>query len=200
MKCPRCGKQEIRVLESRSAEGGQSVRRRRECMSCGYRFTTYERIEFMPIMVIKRDGSRESFNRNKILQGVMRACQKTQVSVKQMEELVNEIEEKLQLEDVQEVTTLRIGEMVLERLQRLSEVAYVRFASVYRKFQGIKDFVTELEQLERLETHLRRDLERPLRNSPPSESESTASPDWVGGIPQLLDQNDTSSNLSEIPK
>lgn len=90
--------------------------------------------------------------------------------------------------------------MVLERLQRLSEVAYVRFASVYRKFQGIKDFVTELEQLERLETHLRRDLERPLRNSPPSESESTASPDWVGGIPQLLDQNDTSSNLSEIPK
>jgi transcriptional repressor NrdR len=169
-------------------------------MSCGYRFTTYERIEFMPIMVLKRDGSRESFNRNKILQGVMRACQKTQVSVKQMEELVNEIEEKLQLEDVQEVTTLRIGEMVLERLQRLSEVAYVRFASVYRKFQGIKDFVTELEQLERLETHLRRDLERPLRNSPPSESESTASPDWVGGIPQLLDQNDTSSNLSEIPK
>ncbi|MEN9202919.1 MAG: transcriptional regulator NrdR [Thermostichus sp. DG_1_6_bins_120] len=174
MKCPRCGKQEIRVLESRSAEAGQSVRRRRECMSCGYRFTTYERIEFVPIMVIKRDGSRESFNRNKILQGVMRACQKTQVSVKQMEELVNEIEEKLQLEDVQEVTTLRIGEMVLERLQHLSEVAYVRFASVYRQFQGVKDFVHELEQLE---PPLRKDLERLLRESPSSEG----SPDWVGG-------------------
>ncbi|MEN9230321.1 MAG: transcriptional regulator NrdR [Thermostichus sp. DG02_5_bins_236] len=174
MKCPRCSKQEIRVLESRSAEAGQSVRRRRECMSCGYRFTTYERIEFVPIMVIKRDGSRESFNRSKILQGVMRACQKTQVSVKQMEELVNEIEEKLQLEDAQEVTTLRIGEMVLDRLQNLSEVAYVRFASVYRQFQGVKDFVNELEQLE---PPLREDLERLLRESPGSEG----SPDLVGG-------------------
>ncbi|MCF2969595.1 transcriptional regulator NrdR [Synechococcus sp. Nb3U1] len=174
MKCPRCSKQEIRVLESRSAEAGQSVRRRRECMACGYRFTTYERIEFVPIMVIKRDGSRESFNRSKILQGVMRACQKTQVSVKQMEELVNEIEEKLQLEDVQEVTTLRIGEMVLDRLQNLSEVAYVRFASVYRQFQGVRDFVNELEQLE---PPLRDDLERLLRESPGSEG----SPDWVGG-------------------
>lgn len=176
MKCPRCSKQEIRVLESRSAEAGQSVRRRRECMACGYRFTTYERIEFVPIMVIKRDGSRESFNRNKILQGVMRACQKTQVSVKQMEELVNEIEEKLQLEDVQEVTTLRIGEMVLDRLQNLSEVAYVRFASVYRQFQGVRDFVNELEQLE---PPLRDDLERLLRES--SNSESEGSPDLVSG-------------------
>ncbi|MDX2270366.1 MAG: transcriptional regulator NrdR [Cyanobacteriota bacterium] len=147
MKCPRCSKQEIRVLESRSAEAGQSVRRRRECMSCSYRFTTYERIEFVPIMVIKRDGSRESFNRNKILQGVMRACQKTQVSVQQMEDLVERIEERLQLEDVQEVSTLKIGEMVLEGLQKLNEVAYVRFASVYRQFQGVKDFVTELDQL-----------------------------------------------------
>ncbi len=177
MKCPRCSKQEIRVLESRSAEAGQSVRRRRECMSCGYRFTTYERIEFVPIMVIKRDGSRESFNRNKILQGVMRACQKTQVSVKQMEELVNEIEEKLQLEDVQEVTTLRIGEMVLDRLQKLSEVAYVRFASVYRQFQGVRDFVNELEQLE---PPLREDLERLLREASGSDSESAGSPDLVG--------------------
>ncbi|MEN9221352.1 MAG: transcriptional regulator NrdR [Thermostichus sp. BF3_bins_97] len=176
MKCPRCSKQEIRVLESRSAEAGQSVRRRRECMACGYRFTTYERIEFVPIMVIKRDGSRESFNRSKILQGVMRACQKTQVSVKQMEELVNEIEEKLQLEDAQEVTTLRIGEMVLDRLQKLSEVAYVRFASVYRQFQGVRDFVNELEQLE---PPLREDLERLLRES--SDAESEGSPDLVGG-------------------
>jgi transcriptional repressor NrdR len=117
-------------------------------MSCNYRFTTYERIEFVPIMVIKRDGSRESFNRNKILQGVMRACEKTQVTMQQMEELVNTIEERLQLADAQEVTTLRIGEMVLEGLQPLNEVAYVRFASVYRKFQGVRDFVTELKQLE----------------------------------------------------
>ncbi|NJK61337.1 MAG: transcriptional repressor NrdR [Synechococcaceae cyanobacterium SM2_3_1] len=148
MKCPRCSKDNIRVLESRSAEAGQSVRRRRECMACNFRFTTYERIEFVPIMVAKRDGSRESFNRNKILHGVMRACEKTQVSVQQMEELVNNIEERLQLQDVQEITTQQIGDMVLEKLQELNEVAYVRFASVYRQFQGVHDFVHELKQLE----------------------------------------------------
>jgi len=118
---------------------------------------------------IKRDGSRESFNRNKILQGVMRACEKTPVTLKQMEELVNEIEEKLQLEDVQEVTTLRVGEMVLERLRHLSEVAYLRFASVYRRFRDIKDFAHELEQLEQLERPSRQDLERLLQDSLASE-------------------------------
>ncbi len=148
MKCPRCGNKEIRVLESRSAEAGQSVRRRRECTTCSYRFTTYERIEFVPIMVLKRDGSREVFNRNKILQGVSRACQKTSATVKEIEELVNDIEERLQLSDAQEVKSTEIGEMVLERLQQLNEVAYVRFASVYRKFQGVRDFVKELEQLD----------------------------------------------------
>jgi transcriptional repressor NrdR len=117
-------------------------------MNCNFRFTTYERIEFVPIMVMKRDGSRESFNRNKILHGVMRACEKTQVSVQQMEELVNTIEERLQLQDVQEITTQQIGDMVLEKLQELNEVAYVRFASVYRQFQGVHDFVHELKQLE----------------------------------------------------
>lgn len=148
MKCPRCSSNNIRVLESRSAEGGQSVRRRRECTACSFRFTTYERIEFVPIMVSKRDGSREGFNRNKLLQGVMRACQKTSVTVQQMESLVNDIEERLQLQDVQEITTRQIGEMVLEQLQQLNEVAYVRFASVYRQFQGVRDFVNELKQLE----------------------------------------------------
>ncbi|WP_026101078.1 transcriptional regulator NrdR [Synechococcus sp. PCC 7336] len=144
MKCPKCSSANIRVLESRSAEAGQSVRRRRECMECKFRFTTYERIEFVPIMVIKRDGSRESFDRNKIFKGVMRSCEKTAVSVKAMEGLVESIEEKLQLADRQEVTSKEIGEMVLEQLQPLSEVAYVRFASVYRKFQGVRDFMTEL--------------------------------------------------------
>lgn len=113
-------------------------------MECKFRFTTYERIEFVPIMVIKRDGSRESFDRNKIFKGVMRSCEKTAVSVKAMEGLVESIEEKLQLADRQEVTSKEIGEMVLEQLQPLSEVAYVRFASVYRKFQGVRDFMTEL--------------------------------------------------------
>lgn len=148
MKCPRCNSNNIRVLESRSAESGQSVRRRRECTACNFRFTTYERIEFVPIMVTKRDGSREGFNRSKLLQGVMRACQKTSVTVQEMEFLVNDIEERLQLQDVQEITTRQIGEMVLERLQELNEVAYVRFASVYRQFQGVRDFVNELKQLE----------------------------------------------------
>jgi transcriptional repressor NrdR len=148
MKCPRCAKDEIRVLESRSAEGGHSVRRRRECTACGFRFTTYERIEFVPIMVTKRDGSRENFNRNKILQGILRAAQKTAVTVQQAEALVENIEERLQLQDVQEITTLQIGAMVLEGLRELSEVAYLRFASVYRQFQGVGDFVAELKQLD----------------------------------------------------
>ncbi len=162
MKCPRCSSKEIRVLESRSAEAGQSVRRRRECMACRYRFTTYERIEFVPIMVVKRDGSREGFNRNKILQGVNRACQKTQVSYQQMEELVTAIEEHLQLQDTQEISTQEIGEMVLEGLQRLSEVAYVRFASVYRKFQGVNDFITELKQFDGADAEDSRLQEAPL--------------------------------------
>ncbi|MEN9252224.1 MAG: transcriptional regulator NrdR [Thermostichales cyanobacterium BF3_bins_165] len=159
MKCPRCGKQDIRVLESRSAEGGQSVRRRRECSACSYRFTTYERIEFIPIMVQKRDGSRESFDRSKLLQGIMKACEKTPVSVRAMEDLVDSIEERLQLEDVQEVTSLRIGEMVLQGLRSLNEVAYVRFASVYYKFQGIDDFACELKRLDQ-----RLDSSLPLSN------------------------------------
>jgi transcriptional repressor NrdR len=116
-------------------------------MECKFRFTTYERIEFVPIMVVKRDGVREAFDRSKILRGVMRSCEKTQVSVKAMEVLVESIEESLQLADVQEVTSKQIGQMVLDRLQPLSEVAYVRFASVYRKFQGARDFVDELDNL-----------------------------------------------------
>lgn len=148
MRCPFCQHSDNRVLESRSAEAGQSVRRRRECLKCARRFTTYERIEFVPITVIKRDGDRESFDRYKLLKGIARACEKTGVTSPQMERVVDEIESELQQRTVREVPSSEIGEMVLQNLQGLSEVAYIRFASVYRKFQGIRDFVETLDQLQ----------------------------------------------------
>mgnify|MGYP002777296888 CR=1 FL=1 len=141
MQCPFCQHPENRVLESRAAEAGQSIRRRRECLVCKRRFTTYERIEFVPVTVIKRDGRRE------LLRGIVRACEKTGVSQLQLEALVDEIESELQQRAVREVNSNEIGEMVLHRLQSLSEVAYVRFASVYRQFQGIRDFVDTLNHL-----------------------------------------------------
>ena len=147
MQCPFCQHTDSRVLESRSAEAGRSVRRRRECLKCDRRFTTYERIEFVPITVIKRDGQRESFNRSKLLRGVVRACEKTGISAVRLEALVDDIEAELQQCAVREVTSNEIGESVLQNLQVLSEVAYVRFASVYRQFQGIRDFVDELNYL-----------------------------------------------------
>ncbi|MGQ9870121.1 transcriptional regulator NrdR [Leptodesmis sp.] len=148
MRCPFCQHSDNRVLESRSAEAGQSVRRRRECLRCGRRFTTYERIEFVPITVIKRDGDRESFDRYKLLRGVTRACEKTGISTTQLENLVDEIESELQQRLIREVASSEIGEMVLQNLQSLNEVAYIRFASVYRKFQGIRDFVDTLNDLQ----------------------------------------------------
>jgi len=148
MRCPFCQFPDNRVLESRSAEGGQSVRRRRECLSCNRRFTTYERIEFVPIAVIKRNGDRESFDRSKILRGITRACEKTGIQTVQLEALVDEIEADLQQRSVREVESNEIGELVLKSLQRLNEVAYVRFASVYRQFQGIRDFAEALNHLQ----------------------------------------------------
>lgn len=148
MRCPFCQHTDNRVLESRSAEAGQSVRRRRECLKCSRRFTTYERIEFVPITVIKRDGERESFDRSKLLRGVIRACEKTGVLQKQIEALVDEIEAELQQRAVREIASSDIGDLVLQHLQNLSEVAYIRFASVYRKFQGIRDFIDTLSHLE----------------------------------------------------
>ncbi|MBD2462233.1 transcriptional regulator NrdR [Oscillatoria sp. FACHB-1407] len=148
MRCPFCQFTENRVLESRSAESGQSVRRRRECLQCNRRFTTYERIEFVPITVIKRDGDRESFDRSKLLRGIMRACEKTGVSTVELENLVDEIEAELQQRSVREVYSNEIGELVLKHLQTLNEVAYIRFASVYRQFQGIRDFVDTLNHLQ----------------------------------------------------
>ena len=149
MHCPSCQHTESRVLESRSTEGGRSIRRRRECLNCKHRFTTYERIEFVPITVIKRDGSRESFDRSKLLRGIVRACEKTEISHKKVEAIVDDLEAKLQQNLEREFSSTEIGELVLERLRHESEVAYIRFASVYRNFQGIKDFTETLNQLQK---------------------------------------------------
>ncbi len=148
MRCSSCQHTNSRVLESRSAESGQSIRRRRECLNCQHRFTTYERIEFVPITVIKRDGKRESFDRSKLVRGLVRACEKTGLSSGQLETLAEEIEAGLQGRSLREVTSSDIGELVLLHLRPLSEVAYVRFASVYRQFRGIRDFVDTLNHLQ----------------------------------------------------
>lgn len=149
MQCPSCQHTESRVLESRSTEAGKSVRRRRECLRCKHRFTTYERIEFVPITVIKRGGSRESFDRSKLLRGMVRACEKTGISHQRLEAIVDEIESQLQQRSGREITSNAIGELVLGHLREENEVAYVRFASVYRQFQGIKDFTQTLNQLQK---------------------------------------------------
>ncbi len=149
MQCPFCQHPDNRVLESRSTEAGQSIRRRRECLSCQRRFTTYERIEFLPITVLKQNGERELFDRSKLLRGILHACQKTGIPNLRLEALVDEIESQLQQRAVREVKSLEIGELVLQQLKSLSEVAYVRFASVYRQFQGIRDFVETLDDLSR---------------------------------------------------
>ncbi|MEL7501164.1 MAG: transcriptional regulator NrdR [Cyanobacteria bacterium J06554_6] len=148
MQCPFCQHPNNRVLESRSAEAGRSIRRRRECLNCERRFTTYERIEYVPVTVLKRNGERESFDRSKLLRGVVRACEKTGVSPHQLEAMVDEIEAELQQLTVREVPSEKLGELVLERLKLINEVAYVRFASVYRQFQGIRDFADALSHFE----------------------------------------------------
>ncbi|MBD2088791.1 transcriptional regulator NrdR [Microcoleus sp. FACHB-1515] len=148
MRCPHCQFTDNRVLESRSAESGQSIRRRRECLQCKHRFTTYERIELVPITVIKRNGDRESFDRNKLLRGIVRACEKSGVSSIELENLVDEIEMELQQRLVREISSNEIGELVLKRLQPINEVAYIRFASVYRQFRGIRDFAETLNHLQ----------------------------------------------------
>jgi transcriptional repressor NrdR len=160
MRCSFCQHPDNRVLESRSAEAGQSVRRRRECLKCGRRFTTYERIEFVPITVIKRSGDRESFDRSKLLRGIVRACEKTGVSANQMEALVDDIEAALQQRSTHEVSSSDIGEIVLENLRELNEVAYIRFASVYRKFQGIRDFIETLDHLQNTNSNLNEDQQK----------------------------------------
>ena len=147
MRCRFCQHPDNRVLESRSTEAGQGIRRRRECLNCQRRFTTYERIEFVPVTVLKQNGERESFDRSKLLRGIVQACQKTGIPAMRLEALVDEIESELQQRALREVSSLEIGELVLQQLKLLSEVAYVRFASVYRQFQSIVDFVETLEDL-----------------------------------------------------
>ena len=147
MKCPYCAHLESKVVDSRPADEGASIRRRRECLSCHKRFTTYETMESLPLMVVKKDGSRQSFDRNKVLGGVIRACEKRPVPYQDMENLVTEIEQVLQNQMDREVSSARIGELVMERLKKVDEVAYVRFASVYRQFKDINTFMTELNKL-----------------------------------------------------
>jgi transcriptional repressor NrdR len=147
MRCPFCGSTEDRVVDSRSSREGRAVRRRRECLACGQRFTTYEYIESIPRQVIKRDGVREPFDRQKILRGLLLACTKRPVTVQELESAIDRIEERLDSLEGPEVESRKIGEMVMEELQRLDPVAYVRFASVYRKFQDVTEFVEELKAL-----------------------------------------------------
>lgn len=151
MLCPSCNSDNSKVLESRTTEKGQSIRRRRECLDCGHRFTTYERIEFVPITVIKKDGSKESFDRSKILRGIVRACEKTGIEAEVLESLVESIEVEIEENFMREITTQSIGELVLSHLSNISEVAYVRFASVYGKFTSIEDFVIILQQMQKEE-------------------------------------------------
>lgn len=147
MKCPFCGYTESKVIDSRPAEESTTIRRRRECLECGKRFTTYEIIERMPLVVIKRDGSRQSFDKVKLINGMVRACEKRPVSLKQLESIAEEIEQELQGDLDREIRTEEIGEMVMKRLKNLDEVAYVRFASVYRSFKDINTFMDELTKL-----------------------------------------------------
>ena len=147
MKCPYCSCEESKVIDSRSAEDGERIRRRRECLNCGKRFTTHEVIETVPIMVVKRDRTRELFSREKLSQGLMRACEKRPVSAETIEEIINKIEMRLQNSLEREVTSQTIGEYAMEYLKEADEVAYVRFASVYRQFKDINTFREELNKL-----------------------------------------------------
>ena len=147
MKCPYCGFSESKVIDSRPAEEGASIRRRRECLSCAKRFTTYETVESLPMVVVKKDGSRQSFDRRKVLGGMIRACEKRPVPLADLERIAEEIEQDLQNSMEREISTDVIGERVMDRLRNVDQVAYVRFASVYRQFKDIDTFMAELNKL-----------------------------------------------------
>ena len=147
MRCPYCSYSESKVIDSRPAEEGTTIRRRRECLSCGKRFTTYEIMERLPLLVIKRDGSRQSFDRMKVIGGMVKACEKRPVPVDEIERVADEIEQELQSSLEREVSSAQIGEMIMDRLKDLDQVAYVRFASVYRQFKDINTFLEELNKL-----------------------------------------------------
>jgi transcriptional repressor NrdR len=147
VKCPFCNFEEDKVVDSRESKEGESIRRRRECLKCGKRFTTYERIDEVPYMVVKKDGRRERFDRQKVLSGLMRACEKRPVSIGKLEQIVNEAESYVTDSPERERTTTELGELIMQRLKKLDTVAYVRFASVYRDFKDVKEFMSELNSL-----------------------------------------------------
>lgn len=147
MKCPFCGYEESKVIDSRPTDEGERIRRRRECLQCAKRFTTYEMIESLPIVVIKKDGSRETFDRQKLLTGMLRACEKRPVSIEMLDRAISDIETVIQNSLDREVNSDKIGELVMEKLKEIDEVAYVRFASVYRQFKDINTFMDELNKL-----------------------------------------------------
>ncbi len=147
MKCPYCESSESKVIDSRPVDDGNSIRRRRECLACTRRFTTYEQIESVPLVVIKKDGKRQVYNRQKILSGILRACEKTHVTVAQIEGVVQDIEAELFNSMDSEITSTHIGNLVMERLKKLDPIAYVRFASVYREFKDVSTFMEELNSI-----------------------------------------------------
>jgi len=147
MRCPFCGYLEDKVLDTRPTDEGSVIRRRRECLKCQKRFTTYEKIENVPLVVIKKDGTRESFDRQKLLNGLIKACQKRPVTMSQLEKMVDDIEAGFQNSFEKEVTSVKIGEMVMQKLKDIDEVAYVRFASVYREFKDIHTFMEEINKI-----------------------------------------------------
>ena len=147
MQCPRCKFNGSRVIDSRPADDGRSIRRRRECDECGYRFTTFERLEKAPILVIKRNGNREAFSREKLLNGVVRSAEKRPIPLSQLEQIVNEVEHTINQEGENEISSMLIGEMVMDYLAKIDDIAYIRFASVYRQFTDRKMFLKELERM-----------------------------------------------------
>ena len=147
MKCPFCSCEDSKVIDSRPTDEGERIRRRRECNACGQRFTTYEIIETVPIIVVKKDHSRQVFDRDKLFRGIARSCEKRPVSVETMERMVNEVERDLNNLMVKEVESSYIGELVMDQLKKVDEVAYIRFASVYRQFTDVNTFITEIEKL-----------------------------------------------------
>ncbi len=147
MRCPFCNYSESKVIDSRPAEEGATIRRRRECLSCQKRFTTYEIMERLPLLIIKKDGSRQSFQKDKLLNGMVRACEKRPVEISKLEKIADDIEQELQSSLEREVPSEKLGEMVMDRLKEIDEVAYVRFASVYRQFKDINTFMDELNKL-----------------------------------------------------
>ncbi|RMF06143.1 transcriptional repressor NrdR [Candidatus Woesearchaeota archaeon] len=149
MKCPYCSSSDIKVVDKRDTEDGKSIRRRRECLNCGKRFTTYERVDMINLIVVKKDGRREQFDRDKLKLGIIRACEKRPVSADKIESIVSDIEARLRNDESIEISSERIGELVMSRLKRIDKVAYIRFASVYREFADLEEFEKELAKLVR---------------------------------------------------